>query len=108
MDANNIKQLQELCSNPDNLEVTRHTLLRFQERGILFSDVLSAIESGEIIEDYPEDYPFPSCLLYGLSKSEKPLHVVCGVGKGRLWIITAYFPSDDKWENDYRKRKVVK
>jgi hypothetical protein len=23
-------------------------------------------------------------------------------------LITAYFPSDDKWENDYRKRKVVK
>ena len=56
---------------------------------------------GEIIEDYPDDYPFPSCLMLGANH----LHVVCGVGAGILWIITAYHPTKDKWEDDLKTRK---
>lgn len=39
---------------------------------------------------------------------EKPIHVVAGVGDGLLWIITAYFPDEEKWENDYKTRKEHK
>lgn len=106
LDSITIVLLQKLCSDTDCIEVTQHTLIRFQERGILFRDVLNAIKNGEIIETYPDDYPYPSCLLLG--KSERtPLHVVCGVHENKLWIITAYYPSDDKWESDLRTRKVV-
>jgi hypothetical protein len=104
-----IEILRELCSNVDNIQVTRHAYDRFRERSITLDDVINAISSGEIIEQYPNDYPYPSCLVLGLSVDKTPLHTVCGVDKSeRLWIITAYFPSDDKWENDYSKRKAVK
>jgi len=36
------------------------------------------------------------------------LHIVCSIDKGRLYIITAYRPSQEQWENDGKKRKEVK
>ena len=60
-------------------------------------------ESGGIIEEYPQDYPYPSCLL--LHVLEKPLHVVCGAGDGQLWIITVYRPDPSQWETDFATRK---
>ena len=38
-----------------------HSQLRLVERGITVDDIVSAIDRGEIIEEYPADYPFPSC-----------------------------------------------
>jgi hypothetical protein len=61
--------------------------------------------NGEIIEQYPNDYPFPSCLVLGLSVHKKCLHVVCGIGDAELWLITAYYPNIDKWEEGFRVRK---
>lgn len=98
----NILDLQALC-NDDTIVVTQHIAHRMTERGIRYSEVKSAIQNGEIIEDYPNDYPYPSCLILG-----NGLHVVVGLGDGRLWVITVYKPSIDKWEADLKTRKVVK
>ena len=83
--------------------VTQHLADRMQERGIRYSQIKRTILEGEIIEDYPGDYPYPSCLVLG-----DGLHVVAGMGDGRLWIVTAYKPSPDKWETDLKTRKAVK
>jgi hypothetical protein len=61
--------------------------------------------NGEIIEQYPTDYPYPSCLILGLSVSNQHIHVVVGSNMETLWIITAYYPNPDKWENDNKTRK---
>jgi len=101
----NINDLQKLCAD-ESITLTQHLLLRMRERGIKYDDMVHAIASGEIIEQYPDDYPHPSCLILGATASDKRrLHVVCGVGNGRLWIITTYFPDVEKWESDYKTRK---
>ena len=51
----------------ENYVVTMHGRRRMSERGILLADVMRAVDQGEIIESHPEDYPFPSCLILGLS-----------------------------------------
>ena len=49
------------CKCKDNLiEVTAHILLRFQQRNITYEEIKQVILNGEIIEDYPDDYPYPS------------------------------------------------
>jgi len=53
-------------------------LERIFRRGISMVDVISALTNGEIIEQYPTDYPFPSCLVLGRTKAGKALHIVCG------------------------------
>jgi hypothetical protein len=78
-----------------------------EERGITFSSVKSGIMSGDIIEDYPTDYPNPSVLILG-NLTNIPIHIVVGIGKGTIQIITAYNPSLDIWETDLKTRKLVK
>ena len=85
--------------------MTQHAELRRRQRGISVPDIKYAIQTGEIIEDYPDDYPFPSCLILGDSTQATPLHVVCGSGERTLYVITAYYPSPDKWEPDWKTRK---
>jgi hypothetical protein len=86
---------------------TEHLVIRLRERNIKRGDVIACIQNGEIIEQYPEDMPFPSCLILGATVEKKPLHVVCAFHSNvNCCMITAYFPSLDKWESDYKTRKV--
>ena len=107
-DLIDIKELQALAAATSNIVMTSHANAQCTERLIDSSDILEALLHGEIIEDYPNDYPFPSCLLLSFSKSGKPTHVCCGIGDGKIYIITAYYPTTEKWEDDMKTRKAVK
>lgn len=102
-----VEQIRELASDINNIEMSSHANIQCIKRIIDSKDVLNVLQHGEIIEHYPKDYPFPSCLELGLSLSGKPLHVCCAIGNGKLWVITAYYPTEDKWENDMKTRKAV-
>lgn len=49
-----------------------------QERDIATADVKNCIMSGEIIEEYPDDFPVPSALVFGYCVKGTVLHTVCG------------------------------
>lgn len=74
------------------------------DRMISTADIRTVIEQGEVVENYPEDARGHSCLLLGFSNN-RSLHVVCAPKDDYLAIITAYLPSDQEWEDNYRKRK---
>lgn len=101
-----IECLQKICS-PENIEITLHAAKRLEQRGITLDDVMECIKTGKIIEYYPDDYPFPSCLVLGLSASDQYLHVVVGSNMETLWIVTAYYPDPQKWESDFATRKEL-
>jgi len=98
-----INDVAKLC-NAGLLRWTNHILERIFRRGISTEDVKCALTNGEIIEQYPTDYPFPSCLILGYSAIGEALHVVCGSNGMELWLITAYFPNPTEWTEDYKKR----
>jgi hypothetical protein len=60
----------------------------------------------EAIEDYPQDMPFPSCLILGWVK-DKPYHALVSLDEnsGIGYIITAYEPSTEKFGPDFRARR---
>ncbi|MFQ5455300.1 MAG: DUF4258 domain-containing protein [Nitrospirota bacterium] len=63
--------------------------------------------------DYRETYryySYPSCLVLGWLSSGDPLHISCSRGdkEPSLRIVTVYQPDDDKWESNYKTRKVRK
>ena len=93
--------IRQLCAI-GALRWTDHAIERTLKRGISREDVKYIVMNGEIIEDYPEDYPYPSCLIFGKMHNGNPFHVVCGIGKGELWIITAYSPNLNKWNNNFK------
>lgn len=89
-----------------NFEWRKHTLIRLAERNIAQDIIFMVILSGEVIEDYPKDRPFPSCLIFKMIE-DKPYHVVVGFdseGK-KAYIITTYNPGLDKFEPDFRTRR---
>ena len=47
-----------------------------QERDISRADVKKCVFEGEIIEDYPDDFPHPSCLIFGYTINDKINHKI--------------------------------
>lgn len=89
----------------DKVMMTQHSSERCRQRGIKKRDIRNAVMNGEIIEQYPDDFPFPSCLVCGFSIENKILHVVMSDEGSGSRIITAYYPDAEKWEKDYKTRK---
>jgi hypothetical protein len=71
---------------------------------ITLDQILNGIPSGEIIEQYPSDKPYPSCLVY--SESNGPLHSVWAYNEQSSWavLITVYRPDPQRWIN-WRSRR---
>jgi len=74
---------------------------------IQVEEILQALDSGEIIEEYPGDKPYPSCLILGQTMTGRLLHIVCApvLLEDRLIIITTYQPDPNRWEPGFRRRK---
>ena len=101
-----IKDIQYYCTQ-SKIKWYKHALERMQERDISRADVKNCIMHGEIIEDYLDDFPHPSCLIFGYTVIKKVIHTVVSldVGNDSIGIITVYFPSTDKFEADLKTRK---
>ena len=64
--------------------------------------------NGEIIEDYPKDKPYPSCLIFGETFKGEPVHSVWGFNSENKWavLITVYRPDPGLWiDYKYRRKK---
>ncbi len=42
------------------------------------------------------------------SSGERIIHIVASIDDGMMYIVTAYVPSADKWEQDWKTRKEGK
>jgi hypothetical protein len=84
-----------------------HALERMFERRITAEDVRAVVSDGEVIQNYPEDKPYPSRLMLGW-RGTRPIHVVVAEDSedGILIVVTAYEPDPIQWEAGFR-RKVL-
>ncbi len=75
------------------------------DRMISMAEVRHVVENGKLIEDYPEDVRGHSCLILDYGEGGRPIHVVCSPKTEYLAVITAYIPSEQEWEDNFKKRK---
>jgi hypothetical protein len=70
------------------------------------ADVTTAL-SGEVIESYPDDRPYPSRLVLGwLGGHTEPVHVLTArMPEGAEIIITVYRPDPNEWDTTFRERR---
>ena len=94
----------KLHKDNGNIYITQHCDTRMRERSIVNQDIYNCIDSGQIIEQYESDKPFPSCLICGYS-NERPLHIVVSDDGENMFLITAYEPNPNMWANNYKERK---
>lgn len=88
------------------LRFSLHATKRMAQCGISVADVRAVVDGGDVIEDYPNDTPFPSRLMLGWH-AEGPIHVVAAdnPAAGETLIITVYQPNPALWTADFRTRK---
>jgi len=91
--------------NNSNIEWRKHALERMLTRGITRAEVKSALMYGEIIEEYKDDKPYESALFFYVNN--KPLNVVVGfdIGNMMLYVITAYIPDKEHFNDDFKTRR---
>jgi hypothetical protein len=83
-----------------------HAVRRLFERGLNKDEVLSIIRGGEVIVDYADDSPYPSCLLLGFVRG-RPVHVLLAHDgeTDTAIVVTAYEPNPGLWHQDFRTRR---
>ncbi len=74
---------------------------------IRVDEILTVLETGEIIEQYPQDEPYPSCLVLGRTREGRGLHSVCAPvpAERRLIVVTTYQPDPARWDSGFRRRR---
>ncbi len=99
-----IEQLKAL-NKPENIAITEHARIRLYERKIGIDDIVNGICTGEIIKQYEDDKPLPSCLILGFSMKSQYVHIVVSCDTVFIYLITAYFPDPDLWESNFKVRR---
>lgn len=86
-------------------EFAKHATDQSILRRISIQELRETIDGGEIIEDYPNDKYGPSCLIFDLTASNRPLHIQCSYpSRPLLKVITLYEPDAESWI-EFRVRK---
>ncbi len=89
----------------DEFEFSKHAVDRMILRDISVGETREAVDNAEIIEDYPDDKYGPSCLIFGMTVSQRPLHIQCSYPSRQfIKVITVYEPDPNEWIG-YRERK---
>lgn len=81
------------------VRITDHADEEAVDDGLTFDQVYFSVMHGEVIEGYPDDKPYPSCLVFGRSFSGDPIHSVWAYNPQNLWtvLVTVYRPDPKRW-----------
>ncbi len=85
----------------------RHAWQRMLRRGITGAEVRQVLATGQAIEEYPEDTPYPSAPVLAIVDG-RPLHVVRAIDpeSGTTYVVTAYQPDPTEWDETFRHRRT--
>ncbi len=105
----NWTQVVKRCFIADAVLYTSHARreMKGEEFGeIKDEEIFESILTCEVVEEYLDDTPYPSVLLFGMTRKKRPLHIVCAyyAEEDQAIIITVYHPDPHRWD-DYRRRR---
>jgi len=87
-------------------EFSQHAVDQSIVRHISVQELREAIAGGDVIEDYPDDKYGPSCLVFGATLADRPLHIQCSYpSRPVVKIITLYEPDPQRWI-DFKVRRT--
>lgn len=94
----NIENIIDAIRN-NRIRITDHADEEASDDRLRLEDIYFSVMHGEVIEDYPDDKPFPSCLIMGRDFSGEPIHSVWAYNQENRWtvLITVYRPDPERW-----------
>ena len=98
------------CFEEDRVLYSGHARREMREEDfgpISDQETDEAVASADVIEEYPDDTPYPSVLILGRTASDRPLHLVCAYDEGEdtAIVVTVYQPDPRRWDETYRRRR---
>ena len=83
----------------EQFRITDHAYEEALSDNLTVEEVLTSVIHGEIIEHYPKDKPYPSCLIFGENARREPVHSVWAYNRENSWavVITVYRPDPERW-----------
>jgi hypothetical protein len=104
------RKARENVESADGSQVywSRHAITAMVQEQLTRSEVETALQDCEVIEDYPATHrPLPDGLVLGQLPSTPPIHAVIAIdqARDRIFVVTVYRPSAERWEDDWRTRK---
>ena len=89
------------------VNITLHARREAENDGLILDEIFQSTQTGEIIEEYPDDMPYPSYLVYGITSLGDPVHSVWAYDSGSriAVLVTVYRPDPSRWIDWKRRRK---
>ncbi|MBI4668846.1 MAG: DUF4258 domain-containing protein [Elusimicrobia bacterium] len=99
-----IRSLEKKC-----YRISDHADEEMHNDDLTLEEVITSTVTGEIIESYSGDKPYPSCLVLGFNFLEEPIHTVWAHHKKNQAsvLVTAYRPDSKYWLEDWKIRRRV-
>jgi hypothetical protein len=93
-----IQKIIDAISN-NRIRIADHADEEAQADHLSFDEIFGSVLRGEVIEDYPDDWPYPSCLVYGETFRGDAVHSVRPYNEESRWavLVTVYRPDPDRW-----------
>ena len=89
------------------VRASRHGYAELAKDGLFFDEVVAAVASAVVVEDYP-NYAKGSCVLVlQFDTAGLPVHVLWGLELGTTEpavLITAYRPDPKRWDPTFMRR----
>jgi hypothetical protein len=91
------------------VRITDHAYEEANADRLKFDEIYFSAMNGTVIEEYQDDSPFPSILIFGQSFAGDPIHSVWAYNHKNQWavLITVYRPDPNLWVDcKLRKRQI--
>lgn len=101
------KAAEHVPESKEKIYWSLHAIGKLRREKITKNRVEQALKTAVAIEDYSmEGRPLPGCLVLG-QLDTAPLHAVVAIDEAqdRIFVITVYRPSSERWKDGCKKRK---
>ena len=97
METASILDLFRRAVREQQLKISLHAAEEALAENITRPEIEAAILDAQLLEDYPDWWPGPSCLIHGQTDAGRNLHIVTSYPGFPVTIITVHEPHPPKW-----------